>query len=87
MSDTIHYTSHEALKHGVRRCTVIADRGRNLLVEIDKQLCTIPRTAVYPTAHGALDEANRQKRLECVRALRYWAGRLRQQIQVQEVAQ
>ena len=33
MSDvTVHYTSHEALKHGVRKCIVIADRGRNLTV-------------------------------------------------------
>ena len=77
------YTSHEALKHGVRMCTVIADRGRNLTVEIDRQIVTIPRNSVFPTAHMALDEAHRQKRLECERALRYWAGRLRQQIQVQ----
>lgn len=85
MSDS--WTSHDALKFGVRKCIVIADRGRNLTVEIDRQLVTIPRTTVFPTVHMALDEANRQKRLECVRALRYWAGRLRQQIQVQEVAQ
>lgn len=78
------YTSHEALKFGVRKCTVIADRGRNLTVEIDRQVCTIPRTAVYPTAHQAIDEATRQKRLECVRALRYWAGRLRQEVRVAE---
>lgn len=81
---TIHYTSHEAIKHGVRKCVVLTDRGRNLTVEIDRQVVTIPRASVYPTAHQALDEAHRQKRLECVRALRYWAGRLRQQIAVVE---
>ena len=79
-----HWTSHEALRFGVRKCTVIADRGRNLTVEIDRQVCTIPRNSVYPTAHMALDEATRQKRLECVRALRYWAGRLRQEVRVAE---
>ncbi len=84
MSSAVHYTSHEALKYGVRRCTVIADRGRNYTVEIDRQIVTIPRNSVYPTAHQALDEATRQKRLECVRALRYWAQRLRQQIEVVE---
>ena len=84
MSNTIHYTSHEALKHGVRPCKILADRGRNFTVEIDRQIVTIPRNSVYPTAHQALDEAHRQKRLECVRALRYWAGRLRQQIEVIE---
>ena len=83
MSDAEHWTSHDALKYGVRKCRIVADRGRNFTVEIDKQLVTIPRLSVFPTAHMALDEANRQKRLECVRALRYWAGRLRQQIGVQ----
>ena len=78
-----YWTSHDALKYGVRKCRFVADRGRNLTVEIDGQLLTIPRVSVYPTAHQALDEAHRQKRLECVRALRYWAGRLRQQIVVQ----
>lgn len=81
MSDS--WTSHEALKYGVRKCQIIADRGRNFTVEIDGLIVTIPRNSVYPTAHMALDEAHRQKRLECVRALRYWSGRLRQQIEVQ----
>jgi hypothetical protein len=84
MSEAEHWTSHDALKYGVRRCQIIADRGRNFTVEIDRQIVTIPRNSVFPTAHQALDEAHRQKRLECVRALRYWAGRLRQQIEVIE---
>jgi hypothetical protein len=77
-----HFTSYEALKHGVRACTVLNDRGRNLTVEIDRQVMTIPRGCVFPTAHMAVDEANRQKRAECVRALRYWAQRLRQQVEI-----
>lgn len=80
------WTSYEALKFGVRKCRFLADRGRSITVEIEGQAMTIPRNSVYPTAHQALDEAHRQKRQECVRALRYWAGRLRQQIQVREVA-
>lgn len=40
--------------------------------------------ATWWEEHQALDEAHRQKRLECVRALRHWAQRLRQQIEVSE---
>ena len=79
---TTHFTSHDWGKFGVRPCVVVADRGRNLTVRIGAALVTIPRTSVYATAAMALDEAARQNRAECARALRYWRARAQAQIAV-----
>ena len=77
-----HWTSHEWNKFGVRPCTIINDRGRNLTVKIGAALVTIPRNSVYATSSMALDEAARQNRAECARALRYWRLRAQSQIAV-----
>lgn len=79
-----HYTTHEALTHGVRRCTVLTDRGRSLTVRIDDTVVTVPKGCVYATAQQAVDEAMRQKRAECARALRYWGLRMQRQIEVSD---